>query len=157
MNRDGVTKLLKNYRSYRRAIQNFETFRRSPAAPIASYSGMPSGQGAPELFFASVGRMADMSRLTTLDYFDYERYRDIVHIIDTTVEDVLSDDERYVIKRRWMDRNPMTLYRIAEIKGKDESTIRRWHREALRKLALALAPIPETAIPTIEEIMKTPA
>lgn len=156
MNRDGVTKLLKDYRSYRRAMQNYERFRPVPSAGIANYSGMPGGSGAPTLFFASQGRMADIYHLDHTDQFDYEMYSVIVYIIDMTVDDVLSDNERHVIKRRWMDRNPAKLSDIADDKGIHEKTVRRWHKEALRKLTLALAPLPENRIPKIEE-MKTPA
>lgn len=156
MNRDGVTKLLKDYRSYRRAMQNYERFRPTPAAAVANYSGMPGGSGAPTLFFAPQGRMADIYRLDLVDQFDYDMYTAIVVVIDTTVDDVLSDNERHVIKRRWMDRNPLTLFEIAAQKGINEKTVRRWHKEALRKLTLALAPLPENRIPKIEE-MKTSA
>lgn len=158
MNRDGVTKLLKDYRSYRRAMQNYERFRPVPAAGVANYSGMPGGSGAPTLFFAPQGRMADIYRLDLVDQFDYELYRDIVFIIDMTVDDVLSDNERHVIKRKWMDRNPMSLSEIALNFPRDinEKTVRRWHKEALRKLTLALGSIPDNRIPKIEE-MKTSA
>jgi hypothetical protein len=152
LNRDRVTKLLKDYRSYRRAMQNYERFKPYPAAGIANYSGMPGGSGATELFFASNGRMADIYRLDLVDTFDYDMYYAIVYVIDATVDDVLSDNERHVIKCKWMDRNPLSLCEIAKDRDKDERTVRRWHREALRKLAMALAPLPESRIPRIEEI-----
>lgn len=152
MNRDGVTRLLKDYRSYRRAMQNYERFKPHPSAGIANYSGMPGGSGPTELFFASNGRLADIYHLDLLDTFDYDMYYTIVYVIDATVDDVLSDNERHVIKRKWMDRNPLSLYQIAQDKDKDERTVRRWHKEALRKLTMALAPLPESRIPRIEEI-----
>jgi DNA-directed RNA polymerase sigma subunit (sigma70/sigma32) len=98
---------------------------------------MPGGSGAPELFFAPVGRMADMGLTSAMDQYDHEMYVATVFVIESTVENVLDDNEQYVIRHKWLERNTMDLHKIAMLKDRDESTIRRWHRNALRKLSIA--------------------
>jgi hypothetical protein len=152
IDKNKVTELLSNYRSYKAAIINFESYKPTPSAGIANYSGMPGGSGATELFFDRTGRAADMGFTSALDHFDHDMYVAVVAIIDFTVSQVLTDDERYVITHKWLDRNPMDLYKIAMIKDKDESTIRRWHRKALSKLAISFSGIPNA--PHIEMFEK---
>lgn len=147
-----VTQLLSNYLSYKAAIANYERYKPMPSAGIANYSGMPSGSGAPEAFFDRVGKMGDMGFTTALDVFDYGIYSAVVDVIEFTVAQVLTDDEKYVIQRKWMDRNPMNLCKIAIIKNRDESTIKRWHKNALGKLSRSFSSI--QVIPHIETIEK---
>lgn len=148
MDKGKITNLLKNYRSYRQAVLNYENYVARPAAGVANYDGMPSGSGAPEQFFRNQGKMADMGLTSAMDHYDYEMYKAIVCAVDFSVAQVLSDDEAHVIKSKWLDRNTMELYKIAIAKDRDESTIRRWHREALMKLTIALMFV---KVPHIEE------
>lgn len=150
MNRDKITELLRNYRAYKQAIYNYEQHKPRPSAGVANYSGMPGGDGAPELFFAPVGRMADYGLTSALDHFDHAMYTATVHVIERTVNEVLDDNERYVITQKWLERNTMELHKIAIIKEKDESTIRRWHKNALRKLSISFSGM--YRVPEIEEI-----
>jgi hypothetical protein len=152
IDKNKVTQLLSNYLGYKAAIINYQTYRTSPSAGIANYSAMPSGSGASEFFFESNGRMADMGLTTALDQYDHDMYTAIVTIIDFSVQQVLTDDEQYVITHKWMDRNPMELCKIALIKDRDESTIGRWHKKALSKLAVAFSGI--TIVPHIENFDK---
>jgi len=147
---DQVIELLKNYRSYQMAILNYQRHKPSASAGIANYGGMPSGSGAPELFFDSVGKRADMGFSSALDLYDYETYRDVVMAIDFTVTQILTDDEQLVIRKKYLERIPVELYKIAMDRERDESTIRRWHRKALRKLAISLCPM--FVVPKIERI-----
>lgn len=150
MNHDKVTELLKNYRAYKQAIYNYEHHTPQPSAGVANYSAMPSGSGAPELFFERVGKMADMGLVSALDRYDNDTYKAVVHIVDVSVAQVLDDNERYVIENKWLMRNRMELYRIAIVKDVDERTISRWHRSALRKLNIAFSPL--RRVPEIEEM-----
>lgn len=151
MTRDQIIELLKNYQAYRQAISNYENHQPYPMAAIANYDPMPSGSGAPELFFANQGRMASMGFVSELDTLDYRRYKRTVRAIDDTVENVLSDNERFVIKNKWLNQNRMDLCKIADYKDKDESTVRRWHREALKKLeiTISLARVEKIELPDI--------
>lgn len=116
MNHDQVTELLKNYRSYRYAANN---------------CGEPTGR-LPILY---------SERRYNMDGWDRTRYHRIVNMIDGAVNEVLSDDQRMVIMRKYLDRNTATLSEIADILHKDPSTISRWHTESLRQLAIALEPL----------------
>lgn len=151
MDKGKVQELLKNYLSYKQAVLNYENYVAQPAAGVANYDAMPGGSGAPELFFRNQGRMADMGFTSALDRYDYDMYKAIVSAIDYTVQQVLSDDEAFVIKNKWMVRNTMELYKIAIVKDRDESTIRRWHKEALMKMTIALMFI---KAPDIEQMPK---
>ncbi|UVI31203.1 sigma factor-like helix-turn-helix DNA-binding protein [Paenibacillus spongiae] len=116
MNHDQVTELLKNYRSYRYAAKN---------------CGEPEGR-LPVLY---------SERRRNLNGWDQDRYHRIVNMITGAVEDVLSDDQRTVISRKYLDRNTLTLSEIADILHKDRTTVSRWHTEAIRRLTIALQPL----------------
>jgi hypothetical protein len=152
LDKNKVTELLGNYRSYLQAVYNYEHYKPLPSASIANYNPMPSGSGATELFFDRTGKAADMGFTSMLDHYDHQMYVAIVSIIAFTVEQVLTDDEQYVIKKKWLDRNPMELYKIAIVKECNESTVGRWHKKALSKLAVAFSPI--TVVPHIENFDK---
>lgn len=118
MDNDKVVELLKNYRSYRYAAKN-------------------CGQGDEGY---RLPRVYDERRVNW-NMWDSTRYSRIVNMIDGAVSDVLSDDERTVITRKYLDRNTMTLNEIADVLYKDKSTISRWHTAAIRRLAIALQPL----------------
>lgn len=127
MNKDQVIQALKDYRSYKYAISN----------GIAAYveddmAGMPMG--------GSYGsRAPSLSRGTfissTTDYLKYKRF---IAVLEGAINDVLSDNERMVIMRKYIDRNSTTLYQISLDKDKEEKTIGRWHKSALDKISKAL-------------------
>lgn len=142
MTRDQITELLKNYRSYKYAVRNFE-LNHEPAASTANYDFMPRAQG-----FRSSAPLNN-NGLTFQDEIDYQLYKRAVKAIEGAVNDVLSDDERTVIKRKWMDPNRITLAQIAQQKGVHPVTVKRWHKEALKALSIALAFV---EVPEIEEI-----
>lgn len=143
MTRDQITELLKNYRSYKYAVRNYES-NHQPDAAIASYEFMPRSPG----FESSVPR-GNMG-LTFQDSIDCQRYRRIVQAIDGAVNDVLSDNERVVIKCKWMNPNRINLNDIAQQKGVHPVTVKRWHKEALKALSIALSFVEE--VPHIHEI-----
>lgn len=81
------------------------------------------------------------NRLITAEEWDLNRYSRIVSMIDGAVNEVLSDDQRTVIMRKYLDRNTLTLNEIADVLRKDRSTVSRWHTEAIRRLSIALEPL----------------
>ena len=157
MNHEQITQLLKDYRSYRYAVMQYERHQTIPQAGVANYSGMPGGSGAPELFFANVGRMADYGSASFQDQLDYNAYRSVINAIDGAVMDVLTDGERTVVMRKYLDREPKTLTQIAQSIEKDERTVRRYHKEACRKLRNALALFRVPAIINLDVALDQPA
>src|SRR5690606_8279342 len=97
-----VEKLLKKFRRYTYAEQQYEKHKAIPQAGVADYNGMPSGSGAPEYFFEQVGKMADMGMLSGKDHQDYKEYKKTVEAIEGAL-DTLNDDERSIVKMKWMD------------------------------------------------------
>lgn len=130
-----VEELLKRYSSYKQAVINYERHQPIPAAGIANYSGMPSGSGAPELFFTRIGKPADMGNTSKQDQDDYFRYKRIVIEIEGALA-ILTDDQRAIVKLKWM--HDITLKQISIRKFCSEKTIRKNHRIAMSRLNDAL-------------------
>lgn len=139
-----VTEMLKKYQSYKFAVSVYENHKAVPSAGTANYSGMPGGSGAPERFFAIVGKPADMGGTSMKDKIDYLRYKTAVTEIEGAIG-ILTDEQQSVIKLKWM--HDMTLKQIAERKGYSIDTIKKAHRMALRYLTDALR---FTKLPEIE-------
>jgi DNA-binding CsgD family transcriptional regulator len=129
--------MLKNYRSYRYAVSN----------GIAPYEEGEIGIGC-----GGYGpRMPRLGRGTTYpSELDYRAYKRVVQAIDGAVADVLDDSERDVIELKYMNRNTITLEKIAERKGLSEKTVRTIHKRALKKLTLALKFIEEPEIENLD-------
>jgi DNA-directed RNA polymerase specialized sigma subunit len=72
------------------------------------------------------------------DTWDRSRYNRIVNAIRGAIDYVLSDDQRTVIMRKYLDRNPMTLNEISDILHRDRTTISRWHTEAIKRISKSL-------------------
>lgn len=138
-----VTRLLKNYRSYRYAVNN-------GIAPYQSEDtlGMPMG--------GSFGPRSPVSLLgrgsTIASQLDYQAYGRVVRAIDGAVADVLDDDERGVVEKKYLNRNRMTLFEIADAKKISERTIIRKHKSALKKLELSLKFVEEPEIINLDEV-----
>jgi RNA polymerase sigma factor (sigma-70 family) len=133
MHKDQITEALKNYRSYRYAVSQYERHRPHPSAGSAAYEETFSGSGAPERFFAPNGKMADMGCTTFQDRLDYQAYRTFIDEVDGAM-DTLSEDERSILRLKWMDG--MNLGDIAERKGCHRDTIASTHKRAINKLAV---------------------
>lgn len=146
MNRDNVTELLKNYRNYKYAVNQYERHCPRASAGIANYEAMPSGAGAPELFFSPNGRMADMGNTSLRDRLDHQSYSEVVRDIEGGLE-TLTDEEQSVIKLRWMDK--MSLKDIADRKGISVNTVKSRHKAALASLDVCFRFVRP---PQIEEI-----
>ncbi|GAN11062.1 conserved hypothetical protein [Mucor ambiguus] len=142
MNQDKVVEMLKNYRSYKFAISN----------GIAGYdpydnTGMPRGGG----YGSREPRLGGGSTLQS--EMDYRHYTQIVRVIDAAVHELLDDNQRTVIQRKYMDRNRQTLEQIAEYVDKDARTIRRWHKSALKELSIAFALIDVPEILNLDDVV----
>ncbi|MNT16290.1 hypothetical protein D3C72_1513830 [compost metagenome] len=118
---DYVVELLKNFRSYEYAANN-------------------CGRNEDAVFPTNLNMRLHERRLS-----DGVRYNRIVNMIHGAVNHVLNDDQRTIIMRKYMERNTMTLNEIAAILHKDRTTIGNWHREAIKRLVIALEPL------TVEE------
>jgi RNA polymerase sigma factor (sigma-70 family) len=131
VNRENVTELLKNYRNYKYAVNQYERHRPRASAGIANYEAMPSGSGAPELFFAPNSRMGDMGHTSFQDRLDYQAYSEVVRDIEGGLE-TLTDEEQSIVKLKWMDK--LSLQQIADRKGLSVRTIKSTHKAALSSL-----------------------
>jgi DNA-directed RNA polymerase sigma subunit (sigma70/sigma32) len=117
MEHNKVTEILKNFRCYEYAAKN-------------------CGEPADRLPYA----ISDRKHMHP-DTWDQCRYNRIVTLIRGAVDHVLSDDQRTIIMRKYLDRNPLTLNEISTILHRERTTVSRWHTEAIRKLAIALEPL----------------
>lgn len=129
MDRDKVTELLKNYRSYKYAVSNGI----APHEPNDTL-GMPMsfdyGPRAPRSF----GERGN----TLQSAIDYRQYKRAVEAVNGAVDEVLSDDEQKVIKYKYLERNTLTLYQIADRYHMTEDRAKYLHRKALKSLEKAL-------------------
>ncbi len=141
MYQDKVSEMLKKYPSCKYAVSVYERHKPVPSAGIA----MPSGSGAPERFFAVIGKPADMGNTSYKDYQDYLEYKAFVDELEGAFV-TLTDEEQSIIKLKWMQ--DITLKQIAVRKKFSVETIKRYHKSALSKLSKALR---FTKVPDIEE------
>lgn len=129
MDRDKITELLKNYRSYKYAVSN-------GIAPFVEddTAGMPMtldyGSRPPR---GLAGRGSTQGSL-----MDYRQYKRVVQAIDGAVSDVLGDEEQKVIRYKYMERNTLTLAQIADSYNMSERRALYLHKKALKALTLAL-------------------
>jgi DNA-directed RNA polymerase specialized sigma subunit len=73
--------------------------------------------------------------------WDRSRYSRIVTIIKGAVDHVLSDDQRTVIMRMYLERNRSTIGEISGVLHRDRTTVGRWHKEAIDMLTTAFDPL----------------
>ncbi|WP_348624674.1 hypothetical protein ABFT51_07560 [Paenibacillus peoriae] len=123
MDKEKVIKMLTDYRSYEFAVRNIESGLGSsgPLMPINMKN----------------------HRLMRAGDWDYRRYSLIVKMIKGAVDEVLSDNERIVITRKYLDQNKKSLKEIAHEVHRDRGTVAAWHTSALKKLIKALKPLDE--------------
>lgn len=138
-----VTRMLKNYRSYRYAVNNGIAPHEEGEQVFVSIGFGPRAPGS------LLGRGS-----TIASQLDYQTYKRVVAAIDGAVADVLDDDERGVIEKKYLNRNRMTLFEIADATKLSERTIMRKHKSALKKLALSLKFVEEPEIINIDEVKK---
>jgi hypothetical protein len=141
-----VTELLRMYPSYKRAVISYESHHPTPSAGIANYDPMPSGHGAPLLFFEQQGRMADMGRTGLKDLLDYRELKRAVEDVSGALNDALTETEKEVIELKWM--KGVSLKSIEERKFMGKGYARQIHRTAYNKLVEALR---FTNVPKLEQ------
>lgn len=130
-----VEQLLMRYPAYKHAVTAYENHQPMPAAAIANYSSMPSGSGAPELFFACVGKPADMGFTSFEDYTDYLRYKRVTVEIEGALG-TLPERAQTIVRLKWM--HSLTFRQISQRKNCSEKTVRVCHRIAMDRLHDAL-------------------
>lgn len=130
-----VEELLKRYLPYKHAVNVYERHKPMPSAGIANYSGMPGGSGAPERFFALVGKPADMGYTSDKDYLDYQKYKTAVIEIEGAL-DTLTEEQLSVVRLKWMQ--DVTLQQISKRKHCGMTTVKKHHRLAMGRLNDAL-------------------
>lgn len=140
MNRDKITELLRNYRSYKYAIRMYES-PRMICAGTASYDDMPRNGS----FGSRIPPRND--GISFEDANDYITYKEAVEAVDGALE-TLTDDEQSVIKLRWMDS--LTLEQISRRKFCSRDTIKRIHKRAYNQLSICLRFVRE--VPQIEKV-----
>lgn len=137
MDQRNVTKLLKNYPQYKYAVRNYdETAESRHYLQATRYSDMPrGGDGYGPKVPGGYG-------VSFKDNMDYHAYTRAVKMVEGAL-DTLTDEERSVIKLKWMD--DLTLGQIANRKNYSKDTIKRTHRRAMEKLNICFrfADIPE--------------
>ncbi|OMF48605.1 sigma factor-like helix-turn-helix DNA-binding protein [Paenibacillus peoriae] len=126
MDKNKVIELLTDYNSYEFAAKNAQ--HKSGGIP------MP----ATILDLNVEGRKP---KILGINSWDDRRYNRIVALTKKALDEVLSDDQRSVIMKKYLDRNTMSLNQIANYMGRDRGTISKWHTQALNKLTKALAPL----------------
>jgi DNA-directed RNA polymerase specialized sigma subunit len=119
MNSNQVIELLKNFRSYDYAANNCHRDESIILPKVYS------------------------ERRRNNNSWDEYRYNRIVNVVKGAVAEVLSDDHRQIINRKYLDRNTLTLGEISSIMHKDPATVSRWHKEAIKRLTIALQPLTE--------------
>lgn len=130
MDNERVSEILTNFRSYRYAAKVGDDMGLLDAAPTV-YN----------------------ERKRNANRWDANRYNRIVNTVTGAVEEVLTDEQRAVINRRYLDRNPLTLGQIADAIHRDRSAVSRLHKTALKKLGIALKPLEdETEITPFEHM-----
>jgi len=118
MERTVVMELLKNFRCY-------------------EYAAMNCGpeDGAMPLVISE--------RKRNLNMWDRSRYNRIVAFVRGAVDHCLSDEQRTIITRRYLNRNPQTFFQIALDMRMDRGKVSKLHNEAIHKLSIALEPLNE--------------
>lgn len=119
MENNQVTRILTDFRSYEYAAKNCGPADNRVPFIISERSNNPN-------------------------VWDRDRYNRIVNMVKGALDEVLSDDHKTVINRKYLDRNTMNFNQIASLLNVDPSTVSRWHKEALRKLSIALNPLTES-------------
>ncbi|QYK61837.1 hypothetical protein [Paenibacillus sp. S25] len=123
MDKEKVIKLLIDYRSYEFAVRNMDSGIGS-SGPL-----MPKNM--------------KNHRLMRAGDWDYRRYSLIVKMIKGAVDEVLSDNERTVITRKYLDQNKKSIKQIAHELHRDRGTVTSWHTSALKQLINSLKPLDE--------------
>lgn len=126
MDNNMVTKLLTDYRSYKFALMNLGGEIEEPKV----FLNRPVYNERQPRWVSNYDRT-----------YDRNRYGRIVTMIDSAVDYVLSDDQREIIRRKYMERNTMNLSELAECLHKDRKTVSALHKTAINRLAKALLPL----------------
>lgn len=126
MDKEKVTELLKNYLSYKYAVQNFEAPRTIGIA-TAVYDDMPRGGG-----YGS-RPPSHNDGISLQDIIEYQEYKRTVQAIETALH-ALTDTEREVIELKYM--KGWTLRMIEMYRPFGTNSTKAIHKRALNKLSI---------------------
>lgn len=128
MDNNTVIKLLADYRSYKFALMNLRAV----------------GAEGEEARYTNRNIYAERKPLYISNYntgYDHERYSRVVGLLESAVDFVLSDEQRSIIRDKYMERNRLNLGEIADKLHKDRKTVSTQHKKAINSLCKALLPI----------------
>lgn len=128
MNHDKVIKLLKKHRSYKFAVNN------GVAPFVEEEAGMPFSSN----YGSRPPRLPGMRGTIDSSLEDFRMYSRIVRQVESALNEVLDDQERDVIRMKYLERNKLTLERIAERNHMHKNTVTAIHKRALDNLSTAL-------------------
>ncbi|MNC22088.1 Sigma-70, region 4 [compost metagenome] len=126
MDNNTVIKLLTDYRSYKFALTNLIVL---DDGDTHHTNRMVYSERIPKF----------ISNYNT--WYDRDRYARIVEILESAVDFVLSDEQKQIIRDKYMERNKLTLCEIADKLHRDRKTISSQHKKAINSLSKALLPI----------------
>lgn len=130
MDNSMVISLLKNYRSYKFALDNL--------------GGMVNVSSGVDLSRFSIYEQRKPRYIPNNDItYDGTRYSRIISLLDAAIDYVLSDNEREVIRLMYLERNKLDKVRTSEALHIDRKTVTKYHDEAIDALSKALYPINE--------------
>lgn len=124
VDRNKVTELLKNYKSYKFAVRNYEQAGWAAIGSVGDreFSGAAYGSRAPKKFGPSFQ-----------DSLDYQSYKSIVDIIEGAL-DTLDVESQEIIRLKWFEG--YTLQVIANRHNYSIDTVKRKHKKALNNLVI---------------------
>jgi predicted DNA-binding protein YlxM (UPF0122 family) len=129
MDNQTVIKLLTDYRSYKFALMNLGGLRERSNGDEDRYL---------------MRRVYDERipfRISNYDSgYDKDRYSRVITTLESAVEYVLSDDQRSIIRMKYMERNKLNLSEIADRLHKDRKTVSSQHKKAINSLSKAMLP-----------------
>ncbi|WP_054954968.1 sigma factor-like helix-turn-helix DNA-binding protein [Paenibacillus dakarensis] len=128
MDNQTVINLLTDYRSYKFAVMNLGGIRKEVSGDEGYINRRIYEERTP-------------FRLSNYDKdYDRDRYGRIITTLESAVDFVLSDDQRSIIRMKYMERNTLNLSEIADRLHKDRKTVSTQHKKAINSLAKALVP-----------------
>lgn len=145
MNAMEVAEMLRNYRSYRYAVNN-------GVAPFVEDDmlGMPM-----TLEYSSRPPKRVGSRGSTfIGQMQYNATVTAMKLLDGAIEDVLNDNERDVIRLKYTERNTYTLSIVADKIHVHQNTVTSVHKSALKKLTRALVFVEVPPIHNLDNLVQ---
>lgn len=145
MNGMELAEMLRNYRSYRYAVNN-------GVAPFVEDDtvGMPMNME----FASRIPRHIGSRGTTLMGQMQYNATVTAMKLLDGAIEDVLNDNERDVIRLKYTERNTYTLSIVANKIHVHQNTVTSVHKSALKKLTRALVFVEVPPIHNLDNLVQ---